>query len=95
MLWGGWGWGGYCPRTVHGLYACISSRTQACAKAGVNILCDKPLEITVARCDAMIAAARDANVLLGGIFQSRFHPNILALKQAVSDGRFGTYFTAG
>ncbi len=59
------------------------------AKAGKHLLVEKPLEITLARCDRIIKAAKDARVLLGGIFPSRFSGGIQALKKAVDKKRFG------
>ena len=60
-----------------------------CVKHGVNVLCEKPLEITTARVDQMIAAAHDAGVTIGGIFPSRFNPAQLIVHDAVAAGRFG------
>jgi UDP-N-acetyl-2-amino-2-deoxyglucuronate dehydrogenase len=62
----------------------------AAARAGKHLLVEKPLEITLARCDRIIAAARAAGVLLGGIFPSRFSPGVRVLKQALEEKRFGT-----
>lgn len=61
----------------------------ACAKAGKHVVVEKPLEVTVARCDAIIAACDQAGVRLCAIFPSRFTPANLALKQAIDAGRFG------
>lgn len=63
--------------------------TIAAAKRGIHILCEKPLEITTARIDQMIAATREAGVLLGGIFPQRFNPVVQQLHAAASAGRFG------
>lgn len=57
--------------------------------AGKHVLCEKPLEITTERVDAMIAAATRANRILAGVFQSRLTEGAQRLKQAVRDGRFG------
>ncbi|HNR98847.1 MAG TPA: Gfo/Idh/MocA family oxidoreductase [Planctomycetota bacterium] len=61
----------------------------AAAKAGKHLLIEKPLEITLGRCDRIIAAADKAGVLLGGIFPSRFSDDLLTLKRALDRGRFG------
>lgn len=61
----------------------------ACAKAGKHVVVEKPLEITVPRCDAIIQACDAAGVRLCAIFPSRFTPANLALKQAIDSGRFG------
>ncbi|MFY9255720.1 MAG: Gfo/Idh/MocA family oxidoreductase [Fuerstiella sp.] len=61
----------------------------AAANAGKHVVVEKPLEITLARCDDIINACKDNNVRLCAIFPSRFSPVNMALKQAVEDGRFG------
>lgn len=61
----------------------------AAARAGKHVLVEKPLEITLERCDAIIAACRQAGVLLGGILPSRFSPANIELKRAIAQGRFG------
>jgi UDP-N-acetyl-2-amino-2-deoxyglucuronate dehydrogenase len=61
----------------------------AAAKAGKHIIVEKPLDITLKRCDAMIAAAKKAGVVLSTIFPSRFHESSQLLKQAIDKGRFG------
>lgn len=62
---------------------------QKAAKAGKHVVVEKPLEITLARCDRLIAACRDANVQLCTIFPSRFSNVNRELKKAVEAGRFG------
>jgi predicted dehydrogenase len=61
----------------------------AAARAGKHVIVEKPLEITLRRCDAMIAACRDNGVKLATIFPSRFHGASIELKRAVDAGRFG------
>ncbi|HWL10056.1 MAG TPA: Gfo/Idh/MocA family oxidoreductase [Planctomicrobium sp.] len=61
----------------------------AAAKAGKHILVEKPLEITLERCDAIINACKEAGTLLGAILPSRFSPANIALKNAIDQGRFG------
>jgi predicted dehydrogenase len=62
----------------------------AAARAGKHVLVEKPLEITLKRCDRMIDACEKAGVKLGAIFPSRFHAASQTLKKAVDAGRFGT-----
>lgn len=59
------------------------------ARAGKHVVVEKPLEITLERCDAIIAACDEANVRLCTIFPSRFSESNLALKTAIDTGRFG------
>jgi predicted dehydrogenase len=61
----------------------------AAARAGKHVLVEKPLEITPARCDKLIAVCEKEGVRLGTIFPSRFHRSAQLLKQAVEGGRFG------
>ena len=61
----------------------------AAAQAGKHILVEKPLEITLERCDAIIDACAQAGVQLGAILPSRFSAANLALKHAIDVGRFG------
>ena len=53
------------------------------------VIVEKPMEITTARCDAMIEAAERKGVLLAGIFQSRYFKAVRLLKNALDEGRFG------
>jgi UDP-N-acetyl-2-amino-2-deoxyglucuronate dehydrogenase len=59
------------------------------ANAGKHVVVEKPLEITVPRCDAIINACDEVGVRLCAIFPSRFSPANVALKRAIDEGRFG------
>src|SRR4051794_39206199 len=59
------------------------------ARAGKHVVVEKPLEITLPRCDAIIRACDEAGVRLCTIFPSRFSRANLALKTAIDTGRFG------
>lgn len=61
----------------------------AAAKAGKHVIVEKPLEITLKRCDAIIDACAKAGVVLSAIFPSRFHEPAQLIKRAVDEGRFG------
>ncbi|MHC4194780.1 MAG: Gfo/Idh/MocA family protein [Planctomycetota bacterium] len=67
----------------------------AAAKAGRHVICEKPLEITLERIDAMLEAHEKSGTTLGGIFQYRFDDAIAPLKEAIDSGRFGTITYAG
>jgi predicted dehydrogenase len=66
----------------------------AAAHAKKHVVVEKPLEITVERCDAILQAAKDNHVLLSGIFPSRFHRVAKIVKEAVDSGRLGTIVLA-
>ena len=61
----------------------------AAAKAGKHVVVEKPLEITLPRCDAIIQACKAAGVRLCTIFPSRFSQANQSLKHAIDSGRFG------
>ncbi len=61
----------------------------AAAKAGKHVIVEKPLEITLKRCDRLIEACQQNRVQLATIFPSRFHDSAVELKRAIVDERFG------
>ncbi|MFV1967761.1 MAG: Gfo/Idh/MocA family protein, partial [Pirellulaceae bacterium] len=63
--------------------------TLHCARAGKHILVEKPLDMTVAGCQAMIDAARDARVLLQVDFHKRYDPEHERVHAAVRNGDLG------
>ncbi len=60
------------------------------ANAGVHVLCEKPLASTLADCDRIIAACRDAKVKLGGICQRRCYEPVQRMRRAIDGGKIGT-----
>jgi predicted dehydrogenase len=61
----------------------------AAARAGKHVIVEKPLEITLKKCDRIIEACDTAGVKLAAIFPSRFHDSSVKLKAAIEAGRFG------
>lgn len=61
----------------------------AAARAGKHVIVEKPLEITLRRCDKIIEACDKAGVTLSTIFPSRFHEPSGEIKRAIEQGRFG------
>jgi predicted dehydrogenase len=61
----------------------------AAAEAGKHVVVEKPLEVTLERCDRIIEACDRNRVKLCTIFPSRFGDANQALKAAVDAGRFG------
>ena len=68
---------------------------QKAASAGVHIICEKPLDVSLERVDQMIEAADRGGVTLAGIFNRRFNPATQAFKAAVDKKRFGNVALAG
>ncbi len=69
--------------------------TIAAAKAGKHVLCEKPLEVTLERIDAMTQAHEKNGTRLGGIFPYRFNDSQTVLREAINSGRFGVITYAG
>lgn len=63
--------------------------TIAACEAGIHVLTEKPMAVTLRDADRMIEAAEKNNVKLGVIFQNRYNPASAAVKQAVESGRLG------
>lgn len=61
----------------------------AAARRGLHVLTEKPIEITTARADALISAAKESHVQLAVIFQDRTKPYIRQLKIWLDQGLFG------
>lgn len=64
------------------------------AAAGKHILLEKPLETSLERAEALVAAAEEARVKLGVVLQHRFRPTGATLAELVSGGRLGTVVSA-
>ncbi len=79
---------------IHVISICTASGAHmepavAAAEAGKHVVVEKPLEITLARCDRIIEACEANGVRLATIFPSRFHASSQTFKAAVDSGRFG------
>jgi UDP-N-acetyl-2-amino-2-deoxyglucuronate dehydrogenase len=61
----------------------------AAARAGKHVIVEKPLEITLKRCDQIIRECEKNGVKCSAIFPSRFHRSSIELRRAVEQGRFG------
>src|SRR6267143_453214 len=61
----------------------------AAVRQGLQVLTEKPIEISTARADILIEAAKQSNVHLGVIFQDRLKPHIRQLKNWVDQGLLG------
>jgi len=61
----------------------------AAIAAGKHIIIEKPLDVTLKRCDRIIEAADKAGVIAACVFQNRFIAGAQVMKRAVDAGRFG------
>lgn len=66
-----------------------ASHAIAGLRAGVHVLCEKPMALTVYDCGEMIKAAEKANKRLFAIKQNRFNPPVEAVKKLIDEGKLG------
>jgi len=71
------------PNTLHREW------TLRCAAAGKHVLCEKPLAVSAADGEAMIAGCRRHGVALMEAFMYRFHPRTERVLQIVAAGGLG------
>jgi predicted dehydrogenase len=71
------------PSGVHHQQAVVA------AQHGVNVLVDKPLDITREHMDAIAVAVKKSGVLCGVNYPMRFQPSFWAIRQALDQGLFG------
>lgn len=62
---------------------------QCAAERGIHVFCEKPIEVTHERIDALLEACERGGVRLGAVFQQRLSPLMQALHAAAAEGRFG------
>jgi UDP-N-acetyl-2-amino-2-deoxyglucuronate dehydrogenase len=68
---------------------CHADQAIAAVERGLHVLIEKPVDITAARVDALIAAAADARVTVGVFFQDRLKPATTSLKASIDAGELG------
>jgi myo-inositol 2-dehydrogenase/D-chiro-inositol 1-dehydrogenase/scyllo-inositol 2-dehydrogenase (NAD+) len=59
------------------------------AAGGCHVFCEKPMALTEEDCEAMIAAARDAGVILQVGFMRRFQPEFAEARRRIEAGDIG------
>ena len=67
---------------------------ERCAAAGKHVLLEKPVELSLPRAEALVAACERAGVRLGVVFQHRFRPGALRLKALLAEGGLGSIAAA-
>jgi len=58
-------------------------------EAGCHVLVEKPMALSVAQCDQMIAAAKKAGRVLSTVSQRRWFPACHRIKDAIEEGKLG------
>jgi len=59
------------------------------AEAGKHVLCEKPLSLTVAEAESLLAVRARTGVKIGEAFMIRSYPQWLRLRELLNDGRIG------
>lgn len=68
--------------------------TEAAARAGKHVLCEKPMATTAEDAEAMVRACRDAGVQYGTAFDQRFQARHRKLQELAASGALGTITAA-
>jgi predicted dehydrogenase len=71
------------PNGLHG------EHTIKAAKAGKHVFCEKPLEITVERCEQMIREVKKAGRMLGIGYRCLYDPNHIECRRLATEKVFG------
>src|SRR6185295_14311750 len=71
------------PNALH------AEQAAAAFKAGKHVFCEKPMEISVARCQQMIDAVKAANRVLGIGYRCQFEPHHLECMRIAREREFG------
>lgn len=58
-------------------------------RAGINVLVEKPIAMTLQQADEMIAVEKETGVKAGVIFQTRYVKGIEVIKEIIQSGRLG------
>jgi len=77
------------------VYVCLPNSMHAeysirAAKAGKHVMCEKPMAVSVAECEAMIAACKKAGKKLMIGYRCHFEPTNLEAMRLASSGAVGT-----
>lgn len=76
--------------TPNGLHA---QQTIQSLQAGFDVLCEKPLCLSVVEGNQMIDAAKIAQKKLFVVKQNRYNPPVIFLKQLLSEGKLGAIYS--
>jgi predicted dehydrogenase len=60
-----------------------------CLHAGVNLIIEKPIALSLEEADAIISLATDKGLKVSACHQNRFNKSVQKIKEAIDSGRFG------
>lgn len=72
--------------TPNGLHA---EHAMACMQAGLNVLVEKPMAISLVDCERMMEVAKQTGKTIFTVVQNRFNPPVASLKAAMDAGKLG------
>jgi predicted dehydrogenase len=75
-----------CVCTPSGMHA---EHGIAALRAGKHVIIEKPMEVSLAECDRLIAAQRETGKVLSIVSQHRFDPATQLAKRLIDEGRIG------
>lgn len=61
----------------------------AAAEAGKHVLCEKPMALSPAECERMLAAARSHGVRLGVAYYRHHYPIVARMRELIASGEIG------
>lgn len=76
------------PHYLHSVMAVKAMR------AGINVLTEKPIAISLQEADKMLQVQKETGVKLGVIFQTRYTQSVEKLRKMISQGAFGKIISA-
>ncbi len=84
----------FASKDIDAVLICSSTDTHSdlvvqAAKAGKHIFCEKPVDLSLARIDAALAAVKAAGVKMQVGFNRRFDANFARVRQAITAGEIG------
>ncbi len=65
---------------------------ERCARAGKHVLLEKPLDVSTARAEKLVAAMK--GLKLGVVLQHRFRPAVEKLRTIMDSGQLGSLVSA-
>ncbi len=71
------------PSGTHAEYVCQALR------AGKHVLVEKPIDITLEAAQSIVECMKETGKKVACVFQNRRTPNVLAMKEAIDNGRLG------
>ena len=76
------------PHNIH------TDASKAAFEYGVNVISEKPMDVTYEKAASAVQMAKDKNLVYGIIFQCRYNNSAQLVKKAVTSGKLGKIISA-